>query len=169
MLDDEDRVAVVPQLSQDLEEPGRLLRMKADRGLVEDIENAAEPASGLGGQPDALGLAARKGRGLAVERQVAESQAQEKVRPFQDGVAEGRAGGPFPAARIRSPGRNRRAPGWTAGVVSAMFLPRKVTLRASGLSRRPPQARQGMVRANRRMLRFLFCLRMASMTGRMPL
>ena len=94
VLDDEDGVAVVPKLADDVEQPGRVGRMKSGGRLVEDVENAAQPASGLRSEPDALDLAAGERVRGPVEAQIAEPEPLEQVRSFQERLADGLSGGP---------------------------------------------------------------------------
>ncbi len=142
--------------------------MKAGRRLVEDVEDAPQPAPGLRGQPDALDLAAGERVGGAVEAQVAEPEAfEEAVFPSRDSrTASPAARQDGSKARLRNSAARPRT---LISLKSAMVRPATVTRRDSGLRRRPPQARQASVRAKRRMLSFLLALRMVSMTGRMPL
>ena len=79
--------------------------MQADRGLVEHVERVDQARPERGRQRDALGLAARKGPRLAVEREVVEADPVEVVEaaprlpddPARDGLA----------ARSSSPSRMR--------------------------------------------------------------
>ena len=63
VLDDDDRVAEVAQPAQRGEQSLVVALVQPDAGLVQDVEHAHEPRPDLGGQPDALGLAARERRG----------------------------------------------------------------------------------------------------------
>ncbi len=74
MFDDEDRVAAVAKPFQHAHQPRLLGCVEPDRRLVEDVEDAAEVRPHLRRQADPLGLAAGKGRGHAVERQVSEAE-----------------------------------------------------------------------------------------------
>ncbi len=58
VLDDDEGVALVAEGDEGFEEGGVVARMEADGGLVEDIEHSAEVGAELGGEADALGLAA---------------------------------------------------------------------------------------------------------------
>ena len=61
VLDDEHGVAEVAQPLQGVEEPPVVPLVQADRRLVEDVEHPHQARADLGGQPDALALAARQG------------------------------------------------------------------------------------------------------------
>ncbi len=58
--------------------------MQADRGLVEHVHHADQPGADLGGEPDALRLAAGEGVGAAVERQVVQADVDQKAQPVAD-------------------------------------------------------------------------------------
>ena len=58
MLDDEHGVAEAAQALERLEQAVVVLLVEADRGLVEDVEDAGEAAADLRGEADALALAA---------------------------------------------------------------------------------------------------------------
>src|SRR5690606_19549078 len=52
--------------------------VQADRGLVQNVDDARELAADLAGEPDALRLAARERRPRAIEREVAEADRDEE-------------------------------------------------------------------------------------------
>ncbi len=58
--------------------------MKADRGLVEDVEHADESRTDLRGEPDALRFASGERCGRAVDRQVVETDVDEEAEPLAD-------------------------------------------------------------------------------------
>src|SRR5678816_3181520 len=66
MLDHEHGVAEAAQALQRLEQAVVVLLVKADRGLVEDVEDAGEAAADLRGQADALAFAAAESAAGAV-------------------------------------------------------------------------------------------------------
>src|SRR2546430_15390933 len=53
--------------------------VQPDRGLVQDVEHADEPAPDLGGQPDALRLPAREGVRGAAEGEVFQADVAEEA------------------------------------------------------------------------------------------
>ena len=57
VLDDDHGVAEVAQPHQRFDEPSVVALMQADRGFVEHVEHADEPAADLGREPDALRFA----------------------------------------------------------------------------------------------------------------
>ena len=74
MLDDDDGVAFVHQPVQHLEQQAHVLEMETRRRLIEDVQRAAGIAlRQLGGELDALRLAAREGRGRLSEMDISES------------------------------------------------------------------------------------------------
>ena len=76
VLDDDDRVALVDELLQHVEQLARVLEVQAGRRLVEDVERAAGAAlRQLLRQLDALRLAAGQRRRRLAERDVAEADA----------------------------------------------------------------------------------------------
>ena len=84
VLDDEHRVAEVAQALERVEEAAIVALVQPDRRLVQDIEHADQARSDLGGQADALPLAARqRGRGT-IERQVVEADLGEKAQALAD-------------------------------------------------------------------------------------
>ena len=63
MLHDQHRIAQVAQAPQRHQQAFIVALVQPDRGLVQHIQHAREPAADLRRQPDALGFAAREGRG----------------------------------------------------------------------------------------------------------
>ena len=79
VLDDDERVAEVAQLDERLDEAAVVALVQADARLVEHVEHAGEPGADLGGEPDALGLAAGERRGGAGQVEVVEPDLDEEV------------------------------------------------------------------------------------------
>src|ERR1035437_5306045 len=74
--------------------------VQADRRLVQDVEDAAQLRSDLGGEANALAFSAGKcGRGAA-ELQVAESNIVEEFEAFGDFVCDASGDGQFPARQL---------------------------------------------------------------------
>ena len=88
VLDHEDGVAQVAQLLEGLNEPVVVALVKADRGLVENVEHAAKPRSDLRGEADALAFAAGERGGVAIEREVVETDGAEKFKALDDFAAD---------------------------------------------------------------------------------
>ena len=84
VLDDDQGVADVAQPLQGADQPGVVALVEADARLVEDVEHAHQAGADLGGQPDALRLAAGEGVGGALERQVVESDVDQEAEPLPD-------------------------------------------------------------------------------------
>ena len=74
VLDDEDRVATLLQAIERVEQRLAVGGMQAGRRFVEDVDDAEQVRADLRGQPQALRLARRHRRGIAIERQVAEAE-----------------------------------------------------------------------------------------------
>ncbi len=81
MLDDQQRVAVVPQPLHHLDDASHVARMQTDRRLIEHEERIDERRTERGGEIDALHLAARERARLPIERQVPEPHPDEEVEP----------------------------------------------------------------------------------------
>ena len=79
VLDDEHGVALVPQLQQQLVHPLDVVRVQADRRLVEDIADVGERGSEVTDHLHPLRLAARQRARRTVERQVAKPDLDERV------------------------------------------------------------------------------------------
>ena len=107
MLDDEHGVAEVAQALEGDQQPVVVALVEADRRFVEDVEDAGQAGADLGGEADALALAARQGAGFAVEGQVFQPDVVEEAEALddllQDALADlaflgrqlvGEAGGP---------------------------------------------------------------------------
>ena len=84
VLDDDDRVALVAKLAERVDQLGVVARMQADRGLVENVEDADQAAADLAGQPDALRFAAGERGGGAIEREIIEADVDEEAEAAAD-------------------------------------------------------------------------------------
>ncbi len=84
VLDHDHRVAEIAQPPQRVDQPRVVTLVEADRGLVEDVEDAHQRRADLRREPDPLGLAAREGRGGALQRQVADPDAVEEAQTLGD-------------------------------------------------------------------------------------
>ena len=86
VLDDDDRVAEIAKPSQRAEQPLVVPLVQPDAWLVEDVEHADQPRPDLGGEPDALRLAAGERVGRPSQREIARARHR----------AESAAGQPLP-------------------------------------------------------------------------
>ena len=84
VFDDDHRVAQVAQPQQGVDEAPVVALMQADAGLVEDVEHADQRRADLGGQADALRLAAGQRRGGAAEREIAHADVGQEAQPLAD-------------------------------------------------------------------------------------
>ncbi len=84
MLDDDERVALVAELAQRVQQDLVVARMQADRRFVEHVADALQVAAELRGEPDALGFATRQARRRTIEAQVAEPDFLEKREAAAD-------------------------------------------------------------------------------------
>ncbi len=90
VLHDEHGVALVAQLQQQRVHPRDVVRVQADRRLVEDVGDVGERGAEVADHLGALRLAARERARRPVEREVAQPDLDERV----EGVAQGREQGP---------------------------------------------------------------------------
>ncbi len=84
MLDDEERVAQVPQPLERVEELFVIPGMQSDGRLIQDVQHPDEPRPDLGGQADPLGLAPGEAPRGPVQRQVPEPHVEEELEPLAD-------------------------------------------------------------------------------------
>ncbi len=89
MLDDEHGVAERLEALEGFEEAVVVLLVEADRGFVEDVEDAREAAADLAGEADALALAARERAAGAVEVEVIEPDIVEEAEALVDFLEDG--------------------------------------------------------------------------------
>ena len=89
MLDDDDAVAEVSETFQGDEQPVIVALVQADRGFVEDVEDAREARADLAGEADALAFAARQGAAGAVEVQIVEADIVEEAEPLDNFLEDG--------------------------------------------------------------------------------
>ena len=93
-------VAQVPEGLQGGEQFPGVPGMQADAGLIQDVEDAAQLGADLGGQADALGLAAGQGAGGPVQGEVVQAHLLQEAEAFGDLLEDaagdlGLAGGEF--------------------------------------------------------------------------
>ncbi len=79
VLDDQDAVAQLFEPTQRAQQHGIVARMKTDGRFVENVTNAAQIGAELGGEPDALRLAAGKRIGAPVEGQIGQADFGEEI------------------------------------------------------------------------------------------
>ena len=84
MLDHDDGVTDVAQALQSLDQALVIALVQANGRLVQDIEHAHESRANLGRQADALGLAAGKRGGGAVQGKVVQANVHQKAQALQD-------------------------------------------------------------------------------------
>src|ERR1041385_1669715 len=77
VLDDDDGIARVAQGLEDADKAGRVVRVQADAGFVEDEEGVDQARAEAGGEVHTLGLAAGERAGGAIQREVAEADLNE--------------------------------------------------------------------------------------------
>ena len=79
VLDDEHRVALVAQLQQQVVHPLDVVRVQADRGLVEDVGDVGERRAEVADHLGALRLSPGQGARRPVEREVSQADLVERV------------------------------------------------------------------------------------------
>ena len=95
VLDDEHRVALVPQPQQQVVHPLDVMGVQADGGLVEDVGDVGERGAEVADHLGALRLAARERARRPVEREVAQPDLHERV----EGLLQRRRAAAPPTAR----------------------------------------------------------------------
>jgi hypothetical protein len=92
VLDDDDGVAQIAQLFQDVNEAGSVAGVEADGRLVEDIKRADKLRAERGGELNALRLSAGERGGETVEGEVLQADGVEKTEAradlFEDGAGD---------------------------------------------------------------------------------
>ena len=89
VLDDDHGVTQITQTLERGDESLVIALMQADGGLIQDVEHAHEARADLGRQADALGLAARKRRGGAIERQIVQTDIHQEAKTLADLLDDG--------------------------------------------------------------------------------
>ena len=84
VLDDDQRVAQIPQPDQGFDQPAVVALMQADRRLVEHVQHPDQARADLGGQPNALRLTAGQRRRRPRQRQVLEPDVEQEAEPRLD-------------------------------------------------------------------------------------
>ena len=82
MLHDDDRVALVAQLLQQLIQAVHVARVQADARLVEDVHHVHQAAAQVLDHLDALRFAAGQRIGLAVQAEIFEADIHQVLQPF---------------------------------------------------------------------------------------
>ena len=109
VLDDQDGVAEVAQVFERVEQALVVALVQADGGLVEDVEDAAEPGADLRGEADALAFASGEGGGGAVEREVVEADGVEEFEALDDLALQAVGDDGLAAGEVQGAGRGEGA------------------------------------------------------------
>ena len=142
VLDDDDRIALVAQALEHADQARGIGRVQADRRFVQNIERSAKPVAELGGEIDALKLAARKRLGQARQREIAHADFVEELHAALD-LGENLVGDfAFFGGELDALEPLERIDDRACPRTSEMFLPPTLTARASGLRRAPLQTGQ---------------------------
>ena len=81
MLDNDQRVAQIPEPREGFNQTPVIALMQPDRRLIEHIEHADETGADLGGQPDALRLTAGERSGGPGQREVVQADVEQEAQP----------------------------------------------------------------------------------------
>ena len=84
VFDDDNGIADIAQALERLDQALVVTLMKTDRGLIQNIEHAHETRADLRCQANTLRLATRKRRRGTIERQIVESNIDQKTQALQD-------------------------------------------------------------------------------------
>ena len=138
VLDNDQSVTQVAKPDEGVDEAPVVPLVQPDARLVQHVQDADQTRPDLGGQPDALRLAAGERPGTAVERQVVQADVEQEARRASISLTTRRRSG----ARARSsrprPGSGAHSP-IDIAATSAIERPPTVTASDSGLSRAPLQ------------------------------
>ena len=84
VLDDDQRVAQIPQPQQGFDQPAVVALMQADGWLVEHVEDTDQSGADLGGEPNALRLTARQRRRRARQGEVLQPDVEQEAESRLD-------------------------------------------------------------------------------------
>ena len=84
MFHDHDRVALVAQPFEGVDKLYVVALVQADTGLVQDIQHIDQLRADLGGQSDALALAAAERHGAAAQREIGQTDIHQEAYPFPE-------------------------------------------------------------------------------------
>ena len=79
VLDHDQRISLIAQLFEGVEQLSIVALVQADRRLVQNVQNAHEARADLRGQANALRFAAGERAGAAREREIAETHVREEA------------------------------------------------------------------------------------------
>jgi hypothetical protein len=144
MLDDEHGVAEAAEALEGFEEAVVVLLVEADRGLVEDVEDAREAGADLRGEADALALAAGQGAAGAVEVEIVEADIVEEAEALVDFLEDGARDLAVLGRELVFEDENQASASATLRREDKeMSSPAILTLSGSGLRRAPWQVSHG--------------------------
>ena len=84
MFDDQERVSQISQAVERLDETTIVAGVESDRRFVEDIENTAQAASELAGEPNALRFPVGESGSWTSQREIVESHINEELQSGTD-------------------------------------------------------------------------------------
>ena len=86
VLHHQNRVALVPELPQQVVHAVNVTGVHPGAGFVEDIGHACQAAAHVPHQLESLGLAAGEGRCIPVQMEIGQANLNHPVQPFDDGL-----------------------------------------------------------------------------------
>ncbi len=98
-------ITEVTQRFERLDQPLVVALVQPDRRFIEHIEHSTQARADLRGQADALPLAARERGGIAVQRQIAQPDRVEKLKPFHHFPAQTLGDQPLARRKLDRAGR----------------------------------------------------------------
>jgi hypothetical protein len=152
VLHHDDGVAQVAQLAQGAEEPGVVPLMQSDAGLIEHVEHADQAGPDLRGEtmrcdspPDSVPALRPRVRysSPTSRRNTRRSRISFRIGPAISGSTP-----PATPRPMGIPSKKATASSTGMSTTSPILRPESRTERLSGLSRRPPQSRQGISTRN---------------------
>ena len=147
VLDHDDGVAEIAQVDQRVEQALIVALMQSDGGLIEDVHHADETRADLAREANALRLAAGKGVGAAIEREIAETHVREESEPVADFLDDLDRDLAAPSRQPQLREERDRAIHAERARLPGAFLPSMNTFRAARFSRVPRHS--GQARAER--------------------
>ena len=84
MLDDDDRVAHIPQIEQRIQQPAVVPLVQPDGGFVEHVHHTHETGADLACQANALGFAAGERVGGPIKSQIVETDVYQELKALID-------------------------------------------------------------------------------------
>ena len=79
VFDNNDRIPLIAEIAQALQQHGVVARMQPDAGFVEDVNDTGQPTPNLTREPNALALSTRQRRRGSIKSEIIESTLQQEA------------------------------------------------------------------------------------------